>query len=79
MSDIVETIREADTSGNAFLLRVQLHSGETLRGAVMGQSFDDMERTKTVDLDLWHPDRSDPIDAERLVLFDEIKHFEVEW
>ncbi|MGF6603283.1 hypothetical protein P3T23_008037 [Paraburkholderia sp. GAS448] len=79
MSGIVETIREADASGHAFLLRVQLRSGETLRGAVMGDSFDDMEHTKTVNLDLWHLDRGDPIGATRLVRFDEIKHLEVEW
>lgn len=79
MSGIVETIREANASGDAFLLLVQLHSGESLRGAVMGRSFDDMEHTKTVDLDLWHLDRGDPIGAKRLVRFDEIKQIEIEW
>ncbi|WP_218779342.1 hypothetical protein, partial [Paraburkholderia caledonica] len=49
MSGIVETIRGANASGDAFLLRVQLHSGESLRGAVMVLSFDDLEQTNVVD------------------------------
>jgi len=79
MSGIVKTIREANASGDAFLLRVRLHSGKVLRGAVTGRSFDDMEHSKAVDLDLWHQDRSDPIGATRLVRFDEVKHVEIEW
>ncbi|VVE16405.1 MULTISPECIES: hypothetical protein [Pandoraea] len=78
-SRIVETIREADASGGGFLLRVRLHSGEAIRGAVMGHSLDDMEQTMTVDLDLWHLDRGGPINAKRLVRFDEIANLEVEW
>lgn len=79
MSHIVETIREANANGDAFLLRVHLHSGETLRGAIMGRSIDDMEHAKSVELDLWHLDRGDPIGVHRFVHFDEIKQFQVEW
>lgn len=79
MNSIAERIRDADASGDAFLLRVALHSGETIRGAVMICSVDDIEHRKAVELDLWHPDRGDPIGASRLVRLDEIKQFELEW
>lgn len=79
MTTVAEAILRADATGDAYLLRVCLRSGEELRGAVVGASQSNMVADGSVALDLWHLDRADPSGETRTVKTDDIAKLEVEW
>ncbi|WP_241302311.1 hypothetical protein [Burkholderia stabilis] len=79
MTTVAEAIRRADATGDAYLIRLCLRSGEDLRGAVLGASQSDLVADESVALDLWHLDRADPTGETRIVKIDDVAKLEVEW